>query len=84
MNFGLCTPPPVSSFVLLSPPPHTHKQKRKRKRRMNSYRLFRPHPTPPPIMQVPLAITSVPDIHRNRSVGSYNINKKNRPCCVRL
>ncbi len=56
-NLGLCTPP-TSSFTLLPPSP-PHRLKRKRKRRMDSYRLFIPHPPPPPsIMQVHLC-TSV-------------------------
>ena len=67
------TPPPC--ITLLPPTLKSSKRKRKkRKRRMDDYR-DRAHvrpPTPPPILQVPLAVTSVPNRNINRSYGSMN------------
>ncbi len=48
------------------------KRKRRRHQRKEFYhRYYRP-PRSPPILQVPLAFTAVPDKHVNRSFGSSN------------
>jgi hypothetical protein len=66
---------PPSRMTLLPPSLKSSKRKRKkRKRRMDEYRdrvYVRP-PTPPPIFQAPLAVTSVPNRNINRSYGSMN------------
>jgi hypothetical protein len=59
-----------SYFSVRSPPPQRRRRK-KRKRRMDFYHRYH-RPPPPQILQAPLAVTMAPDIHSNRSFGSYN------------
>ena len=60
-----------SYFSIRSPPPQRRRRK-KRKRRMDFYRRYYRSPPPPQILQAPLAVIMVPDIHSNRSFGSCN------------
>jgi hypothetical protein len=39
---------------------------------MDFYRKYSRSPSPPPILQTPLAMTMAPDVHHNRSAGSFN------------
>ena len=65
---------PTTSLVMPHPSRHKRHKKRKRKRRMDFYKkYFRPSPPPPQILQLPLAVTSMLDIHRSRSAGSFNV-----------
>ena len=63
------------SFSLVMPLPSRHRRykKRRRKRRMDFYKRYYRLPPPPKIPQLPLADTAIPDLHRSRSAGSYNI-----------
>jgi hypothetical protein len=64
---------PSPTPQLLFPPPHRHRnKKRKKKRRMDFYRKYFRAPPPPRIHQPPLACILAPDIHLNRSSGSFN------------
>jgi hypothetical protein len=58
---------------LLFPPPQRHRnKKRKRKRRMDFYRKYFRASIPSKVKQLPLACILLPDVHLNRSSGSFN------------